>query len=60
MSSFTVKVNDQAIQAKLTELASRTVNLNPALADIGEALKIQIDRYFATQTGPDHHQSGDG
>jgi phage virion morphogenesis protein len=53
MSTFNVLVNDKAIQAKLTELASRTTNLRPALTDIGEALKIQIDRYFAAQTGPD-------
>jgi phage virion morphogenesis protein len=53
MSSFTTQVNDQAVQAKLKELASLSTNLRPALADIGEALKTQIDRYFATQIGPD-------
>jgi phage virion morphogenesis protein len=53
MSSFTVQVNDKAIRAKLAQLATITTNLRPALTDIGEALKIQIDRYFATQTGPD-------
>jgi phage virion morphogenesis protein len=53
MSSFTVQVNDKAIQAKLSELATRATNLRPALTDIGEALRIQIDRYFASQIGPD-------
>ncbi len=53
MTSFTVQVNDKAIQAKLNELSTRTTNLRPALTDIVEALKIQIDRYFATQAGPD-------
>lgn len=53
MANFSIQVNNKAVQAKLAEFGSKAASLRPALTDIGEALKIQIDRYFATQTGPD-------
>jgi phage virion morphogenesis protein len=53
MSNFNVQVNDMAVQSKLLELAKLSANLRPAFADIGEALKVQINGYFATEKGPD-------
>jgi phage gpG-like protein len=53
MTTFTIKVDDAAVRAKLAELAQKFDNLQPILQDIGEGIVERAEARFQTSTGPD-------
>jgi phage gpG-like protein len=53
MTSFTIEVKDQGVQAALKALSARINNLNPMLQAIGEGIIERTKRRFDTSTGPD-------
>lgn len=52
MTSFTVTVDDKAVQAKLTELSGRLTNIDPVLKKIGDDIVYRTKRRFETSTDP--------
>jgi phage virion morphogenesis protein len=52
MTSFTITVDDAAVQAKLKELSARVKNMNPVLQTIGEGIVERTKRRFETSTDP--------
>ncbi|OGT57872.1 MAG: phage virion morphogenesis protein [Gammaproteobacteria bacterium RIFCSPHIGHO2_12_FULL_63_22] len=53
MTTFTIAVQDQAVQALLQRMAERTKNLQPALQAVGDGIVERTKRRFETSTGPD-------
>ena len=53
MTSFTITVQDQAVQAALQALAARVGDLAGPLKAIGEDITARTQRRFDTSTGPD-------
>lgn len=52
MTSFTVIVDDKAVQAKLTELSGRLKNMSPVLQTIGVGIVERTQRRFETSKDP--------
>jgi len=52
MTSFTITVDDAAVQAKLKELSARVKNMRPVLQTIGEGIVERTKRRFETSTDP--------
>lgn len=50
MARIHVTVKDQAVRQGFAALKTKITNLKPAFSDVGEALKIEIDKRFATET----------
>ncbi|MFZ3140701.1 phage virion morphogenesis protein [Polaromonas sp.] len=55
MTTFTVTVNDQGVQAVLAKLSARMSNLAPVLQVIGDDIAERAKRRFETSSGPDGH-----
>ncbi len=53
MTSFTITVQDQAVQASLKALSARVGNMRPVLQTLGEGIIERTKRRFETSTGPD-------
>lgn len=53
MTSFTIDVQDDEVQALLQKLASRAGGLSPVLAVIGSDITERTKRRFETSSGPD-------
>lgn len=53
MTAATIEINDYEILAALTQLARNVDQLEPALEDIGDAVKADILLNFREQHGPD-------
>lgn len=53
MSSFTVTVKDDGVQAMLQTLLKRTQNLTPALTALGDEIVERTKHRFDTSSGPD-------
>lgn len=53
MTSFTITVDDKAVQGTLMKLSARVDNLTPALQTIGEGIVERTRRRFETSKGPD-------
>lgn len=53
MTSFTIEVKSDAVQALLAKLASRAGGLEPVLDSIGAGIVERTQRRFETSTGPD-------
>lgn len=51
--TFTVRLDDTAVLARLAEIAKRVDDLSPAMRAIGEVLAESTKRRFASSTGPD-------
>ena len=52
MTSFTITVQDQGMQAALKALSARVNNMNPVLQTIGEGIVDRTKRRFETSTDP--------
>lgn len=50
---ISIKVNDKQVLDAINQLVSRSKNLRPAFAEIGEDLVESTKRRFATATAPD-------
>lgn len=53
MTTFTIEVKDDAVQALLHKLASRAGGLRPVLQALGEGIIERTKRRFETSTAPD-------
>ena len=53
MSSLTIAVKDEAVQAELQKLAARVNDMAPVLDTIGTGIIARTRRRFGTSTGPD-------
>lgn len=54
--TFTVRLDDAAVLARLAEIGRRVDDLSPALRGIGEILVESTKERFDTSTGPDGQQ----
>lgn len=52
MTTFTITVDSQAVQASLKALSSRFGNMRPVLHTIGEGIVERAKRRFETSTDP--------
>jgi phage virion morphogenesis protein len=53
MTTFTIEVKDEAVQALLAQLSQRLGNLRPVLQAIGSDITERTKRRFETSTAPD-------
>lgn len=53
MTTFTIEVQDQGVQATLQALSARVTNLRPVLQTLGEGMVERTRRRFETSTAPD-------
>jgi phage virion morphogenesis protein len=53
MTSFTIDVHDQAVQAAMRTLQQRVQHMQPVLEAIGQKMVERVDARFSTQIGPD-------
>jgi len=52
-NEFTIRLDDTAILARLSEIAKRVDDMTPAMRGIGEVLVESTKQRFETSTGPD-------
>lgn len=53
MTTFTITIQDQAVQSALKALADRATNLGPVMGLISARMQEDTQRRFETGTGPD-------
>ncbi len=53
MTTFTINVQDEAVQAALQRLSQRAGGLRPVLTALGSSITERTKRRFETSTGPD-------
>lgn len=49
---FTIRINDRAIMERLSELAARSSDLTPVMADISEIIKTAVEENFRVEGRP--------